>query len=68
MRERLCPRKVFLALLLSRYDVALEQPDEPVPPSDVTRVGLGVIGPQPGADVWARFPPRHQQPASGHPP
>ena len=50
--------KVFLILLLSRYELELDDPDAPVPPSDATRVGLGIIGPAPGADVGATFKPR----------
>ena len=50
--------KAFLAVLLSRYDVALADPAAPVPPSDPSRVGLGIIGPAPGADVDVVFSAR----------
>ena len=49
-------------VLLSRYDVALEEPNAPVPPSDPSRVGLGVVGPAPGADVQVCFTLRGHSP------
>ena len=55
----LCPGRTFarreiaafLRLLLTRYDLALEDPHAPPPPPDLSRVGLGIIPPKPGADV-----------------
>ena len=47
--------KAFLVVLLKTYDVALADPAAPVPQSDPSRVGLGVIGPAPGADAAATF-------------
>ena len=61
-----CPGRIFarreikacLAVLLRRYDVRLVDAAAPVPESDPTRVGLGVVGPKPGVDVAAAFTPR----------
>lgn len=58
-----CPGRAFarreikacLAVLLRNYDVALVDPNAPVPASDPTRVGLGIVGPTPGVDVAATF-------------
>jgi cytochrome P450 len=50
--------KAFVIHILSRFSVVLEDPNAPVPASDPTRIGLGVIGPAPGQDARVIFTPR----------